>query len=238
MLPWARSFTIPMKRTGTVLVRNDSRYNGARKRSRLTPLTYTKRTSNRTEVKNAYGNTDAFAVTTTGVVIRYGFVDQGADEHERIGKAITSLGQEQRWRFDRAPGISYGCMRIITGIWKQNYLPAALDVDAILESGTNAGPKMVSPFVAENSKNYVILGDEYINTDAQAAGGTLTGGTGTIDPNPSSFYIKRKYNYKAIQEYQTASGEASNWCHFILCVADADVKMTAELQWNVVYTDN
>jgi len=228
---------ITLKRQGsTVLVRNDSRYT---KKQRLTPQTYTKRNTNRTEVKNAYGNTDAFAVTNAGVIIKFGGVDQGSDEHERVGKAITHLHHELRWRFDRAPGISYGCMRIITGIWKQAYITTALDVDAILETGTGVGlGNMITPFVAENSKNYVILGDEYINTDAQAGGGTLTGGTGTIDPNPTSFFIKRRFNYRAIQEYQQANESPSNWTHFILIVADADAKMTAELQWNVVYTDN
>lgn len=232
-----------MKRSGTVLVRNDSRYKPAKRVKSITPKVYTKRTSNKVELKNWYGDTDAFQPDAgTGTVITYGGISQGSDEHDRNGKAIIQLSQDLRIRLDRAVGSAYTNLRIITGIYKQPLKLALAPLTAadILETPAGgAGTWMQSPYATEKLPNFIILGDEYISMPALATGGTLTAGAGTLAPLAETRFIKRSYKYKAQQVYDGSnSGSYQNWVHFQLYITDFTTSSTVQVEWNVVYTDN
>lgn len=230
-----------MKRTGTVLVRNDSRYN---KRSRstlgLNPPKTTKRTSNRTEVKNVFDNSDPIAVTNAGVVYTYGKITGGPEVHARIGSDVTHLGQEVIIRLDRAPAKSSAVVRLIFGVWKQaSMTPGTND---ILEDPLNYNlpPEQIGcPLASERSTRYRILGDEIINFPAQAAGGDLVSGSGSIASNPETIWLRRKYSYKHSQQYYgSAIGDVVDWYYFCLLVSDYNGVVTAQIMPNVFYTDN
>jgi len=220
-----------------------SQRSAKRVKTSLTPKVYTTRTSNKVELKNNFGDTDVFQPNaTTGTVILYGGISQGSDEHDRNGKAIIQLSQDLRIRLDRAIALAYTNIRIITGIYKQPLKLAGASLTAldILEPpAIGTGTLMQSPYSTEKLPNFIILGDEYINMPAQASGGTLTGGAGTLAPFAESKYITRKFNYRAMQVYDgPGADQYQNWVHFQLYLTDFTTSCAVQVEWNVVYTDN
>lgn len=225
-----------LKRSNTtVLVRNDSRY-GSKKKARLTPQTYTKKTSNLTEVKNTYGN-HAWNAVTTGTIQLYGQVAAGNGEHDRNGKAVIHLNQDLRYRIDRIAGNASSNIRVIVGIFKQ-MLGGAPIVSDILDAEIGGMQYFLAPFNAENSTNYIILDDEYINFPAAVAGGTLTGGSGSIAPAAGTLCLNRKYTKRFVQEYQSTAEQPANWSHFCLVVGNIDSQTAFEISYNCTFTDN
>lgn len=203
------------------------------KRIPLQPKRYTSITSNKTEVKNSFGNTGDVTVTSDGVLRTYGGVEQGSDDHERIGSEITQLYQTLNIRLERAPGVPHSTCRIIFGIWKLP-LNSPTVADILDDDGTSR--VILWPLSTETSSNYQILGDEYVNLPAVASGQDIS--TDPIIPLGTVTYMKRKFRYKRSQQY-SGSGETSfrNWTHFVLLVSDTD-QCSFDLGWNVFYTDN
>jgi len=226
-----------LKRSGTVLVRNDSRYQYKRSKSiPLQPRRYTTRTANKTEVKNDYGASGDIAVTADGVFNVYGGVPQGSSDHERDGSNITQLYQTLNMRLVRAPASPQTTCRIIYGIWK---LPQqAPTVADILDDDGSNGP-ILWPLSTETSSNYHILSDEYINLPAMSAAGSLSSGSGDIVTNGTVMYYKRKFRYKKTQQYSASSGtSARDWLYFVLVISEANGECTYCHTYNSFFTDN
>jgi len=224
-----------LKRSGTVLVRNDSRYQYKRSKSiPLQPRRYTTRTANKTEVKNDYGTSGDIAVTSDGVFNIYGGVPQGSSDHERDGSNITQLYQTINMRIVRAPAKPQTTCRVIFGIWK---LPQQVPtVGEILDDDGTNGP-ILWPLSTETSSNYHILSDEYINLPATSSAQADV--TDPVVANGTVMYYKRKFRYKKMQQYSASSGtSARDWIYFVLLISEANGECTFTHTYNSFFTDN
>jgi len=197
-----------------------------------TPITYTPKTSNRTEVKFIDGQFANFQVPDTGVVHVFGRVGEGDTVNDRSGRAIAHLGYEMRFLFSRSFSYQNYNVRMITGVYKQAYGGSAPPVLRIIERAN-----ILAPISASDSMNLVILGDEIVNMTAHAS----VGATETINSSPEDRYIVRKYSKKFIQEYVgNDTLDVANWTHFACFVAAQSALATGVVRYDVrnYFTDS
>jgi hypothetical protein len=225
-----------MKRTGTVLVRDDSRY--AYKRSKtsiprsITPRSTVLSRSKRVELKSIYTNHGGpFTVPAAPASLTlYGGIGAGDAYNQRNGKLIRHIDQTANFNFSLGPQYDAVSFRIIHGAWKQpNVTPAVSDV---LDLSYNA---FIAPLNVERARMYACFGDEYVticNTGARAASGTSP-----ISPGGGTMAFKRKYKYNRTQEYAgTTSADMTDWLHFVLVVSSTGVG-TCEMLHTLNFTD-
>lgn len=171
-------------------------------------------------------------LSESGTLIRFGLIENGTAEDERIGKLVTHLGFEYRVRLDRPIAMSSMCVRLITGIWKQA-LTGIPSINEILDP--NGAPMYLAPFQSENSTNMVILGDEFLNFPAQASLGGFTINSEAID---ETVLIKRRFKYRGQQEYiGTELTGVANWFHFVIIIGQQDAAGTYHFHFNNDFID-
>lgn len=226
-----------MKRTGTVLVRDDSRY--AYKRSKtsiprsLTPrLTYAKK-SPRVELKSVYEGIGPFSPQSNPAnLISYGAVDAGDAFNQRNGKLIRHIDQSWLGRFDLGPAYDSVTFRVIHGVWNDANDPVVTS-DILALTAPSSPDSWIAPYNVQASRKYVILGDEFItinNTGSRTV-------TGVQQPCAGQKFVKRKYSYKRLQEYQgNSAAQVVDWTHFYGVIVTAGGG-TAEIMHTVNFVD-
>lgn len=191
----------------------------------LTPLTKTYRNSNKTEVKQIDTIIPVTVPLTNGNVYVFGTSDQGTDNNQRIGKAVSHLSGEMRLQFDNDIGAQYGNWRVIVGIWKQAYngaIPAPSDILQL------AGD-ILSPINAEDSSNLVILRDEQWDFYPTAG---ITQYVQTIR------HKTLKWRYRGTQEYKgPGKVDVQNITHFVYLLTD-NLASAARVHARAYFTDN
>ena len=92
---------------------------------------------------------------------------------------------------------------------------------------------MIAPYNVQASRKYVILGDEFItinNTGCRTAGAN-------VQPCSGQKFVKRKYSYKRLQEYQgNSAAQVVDWTHFYGVIVTAGGG-TAEIMHTVNFVD-
>jgi len=195
----------------------------------LTPQTKTWKNSNKTEVKQNDTIIPLATPVANGNVFTFGLMDQGTDNNQRIGKAVSIISGEARIQFTTDLAADFSNWRIVIGIWKQAYggaVPTPSDIFQLPGS-------LISPINAEDSTNLVILSDKtYSNPPTVAIGNPALAA-------PAVRYVSTKWRYRGVQEYKgPAFNDVQNLTHFIMLVTDNIGGANARAHLRVYYTDN
>lgn len=167
-------------------------------------------------------------LNSAGLSFAFGRVDQGIDNNQRIGKAITHTGYEMRVMIERFAGTALSTsIRMVHGIWKQAYGGTPPTVTNVLESFS-----ILASISNEFSSDLIILGDETFDLPA------LTGlAAGNAAGNETKTIIRR-VSKKFVQQYTgTLSSNVSNWTHFVVFVQNTNIDAGILVGTRNYYTD-
>ena len=200
--------------------------------TRLTPRLTVPRVNPRVELKTVYEGIGAFNPTSNPAALTsYGVVDAGDAFNQRNGKLIRHIDQSWIGRFDLGPAYDSVTFRVIHGVWNDANDPVAT-ADILALTALYSG-FWIAPYNVQASRKYVILGDEFItinNTGCRTAGAN-------VQPCAGQKFVKRKYSYKRLQEYQgNSAAQVVDWTHFYGVMVTAGGG-TAEIMHTVNFVD-
>jgi len=211
----------------------------------LTPKTYTKKTTQKQEVKSKHeAFPETLIGTTSGLSSRIGKIALGDGAEDRDGKAIMVQGFDARVTLARNArvgvttlGLNPSSFRVIFGIWKQAYESSSPSSNDVL-STPGGTVNLTAPIDAQMSANLRILSDEIHNLPINPIWQPTSATTGSW-AYPSQFKIvQKRFTTKFMQEYFGPEDyKAGNWTLFFLCMADGN-EMYAGLDTQTYFTDS
>ena len=201
--------------------------------TRLTPRLTIPRVNPRVELKTVYEGIGPFSPQSNpATLISYGAVDAGDAFNQRNGKLIRHIDQTWQGRFDLGPAYDSVTFRIIHGVWNDANDPVST-ADILALTAPSSPDSWIAPYNVQASRKYVILGDEFLtinNTGSRTV-------TGVIQPCAGQKFVKRKYSYKRLQEYQgNSAAQVVDWTHFYGVIVTAGGG-TAEIMHTVNFVD-
>lgn len=147
------------------------------------------------------------AVGSTGLIVPFPTPAPGDSAWERDGRAIKVLGFQNCFTARASVDAPYCGLRIIYFLWKQ--VSVTPTVSMILKGIAYHGTYSI-----DNSTNYEIIWDQYIELNPGSNYTTLNGFNGA----QKSF--NHKFNYEMMQSFLTGSDTPSDRRLYCLAVAD------------------
>ena len=185
----------------------------------LAPRTTTTIPKPRLEIKQIVDDIPLGTSNNNSSVSPFGLVAEGSNPDQRNGRAIKHIEFDIAYTLESSSSAQWTNTRVVYGIYKQAF-GVALSTSTIFD--LRGGPGNIrSAYNFQNSSNLVILGDRIHNLRPSTSAGTLTGGTGTIQPvTVEEVYRFPNIKFEKIQEYiSTGASDVSQWCHFIAVIA-------------------
>ena len=186
----------------------------------------------RVELKTVYEGIGAFNPTSNPAALTsYGVVDAGDAFNQRNGKLIRHIDQSWIGRFDLGPAYDSVTFRVIHGVWNDANDPVATaDILALTAPLLRI---LGLPLITYR------LRVSMLSWAMNSSLSTIPGVVQLVRMSTLcwSKFVKRKYSYKRLQEYQgNSAAQVVDWTHFYGVMVTAGGG-TAEIMHTVNFVD-